>query len=97
MKSIFRLYRQLHLADCNRKSTMRVKTEFYLVIISLRKKCPSSEFLWSVFFEMNKEIYRVNTLIQFERENMDQKSSEYGQLFMQRIFPCTDYRNVEAS
>ena len=91
MKSIFRLRRQLRLTDYNIKTTRHVKAGFYLVIIkSIR--IWSFSGLYFPSFEMNTEIYWVNPRIKFKRENTGQRNSEYGQLFMQLLFPGTDYK-----
>ena len=47
---------------------------------SLRKKCPYSEFFWSVFFWIGTEYGKVRSISSYSvrmRENTDQKNSEY--------------------
>ena len=48
---------------------------------ALRKKCPYSEFFWSVFSPLSDkhgEIQRISSYSVGMRENTDQKNSEYG-------------------
>ena len=49
--------------------------------VSLREKCPYSEFFWSAFSHIRteyKEILRISPYPVQVRENTDQKNSEYG-------------------
>ena len=48
---------------------------------SLRKKCPYSEFFWSVFSHVRTEYGEILRLSPYSvrmRENKDKKNSEYG-------------------
>ena len=47
----------------------------------MRKKCPYSEFFWSVFFRIWTEYAKILCISPYSvqmRENMDQKNSQYG-------------------
>ena len=51
--------------------------------LSLRKKCPYSEFFWSVFSRIRTEyrdLHNKSPYLVRMRENTDQKISEYGYL-----------------
>ena len=55
----------------------------YLKDDALRKKCPYSQFFWSVFFRIRTEygdILRISPYLVRMRENTDQKNSENGHL-----------------
>ena len=48
---------------------------------SLRKKCPYSEFFWSVFSRIWTEYGEIRSISPYSvrmRENTDQNNSEYG-------------------
>ena len=50
-------------------------------VLSLRKKCPYSEFFWSVFSRIQTEYGEIRSISPYSvrvRENTDQKNSEYG-------------------
>ena len=50
-------------------------------LLSLRKKCPYSEFFWSVFSRIRTEYGDLLCKFPYSvlmRENADQKNSEYG-------------------
>ena len=71
---------------------------YYLTFwLALRRKCPYSEFFWSVFFCIwteYGEIFRISRYLVQMWENMDQKISECGRtLFTQ----CSPIRNVQIS
>ena len=53
----------------------------YLVSVSMREKCPYSEFFWSVFPLIQKkygEMLCILPHLVWMLENTDQKNSEYG-------------------
>ena len=55
--------------------------------VALRKKCPYSEFFWSVFSRIRTEYGEIGSISPYlvqMRENTDQNNSEYG-LFSRNI------------
>ena len=51
------------------------------VVITLREKCPYSEFFWSIFSRIRTEYGEIQSISPYPvrmRENTDQKNSEYG-------------------
>ena len=62
---------------------------FIFLLLSLREKCPYSEFFWSVIPRIRTEYGEIRCISAYlvrMRENADQKSSEYGH-FRQCLFP----------
>ena len=52
------------------------------MIALLRKKCPYSEFFWSLFSRIRTEYVEIRSISPYlvrMRENTDQNNSEYGQ------------------
>ena len=57
--------------------------ETFQYLRSLRKKCPYSEFFWTVFYRIHIEYGKIPSISPNSvrlRENADQKNSEYGHL-----------------
>ena len=51
------------------------------MLLSLREKCPYSEFFWSMIYHIRTEcgeILHISPYSLWMRENKDQKNSEYG-------------------
>ena len=66
--------------------------------ITLLKKCPHSEFFWSVFSHLRTvygETLCISPYSAWMRENTDQKNSEYGHF--SHSFMCENNRNVRGS
>ena len=64
-----------------------------VLIVTLREKCPYSEFFWSVFSHICTEygeILRVSPYSVRIRENTDQKNSQYGH------FSCSGIGNTNS-
>ena len=62
------------------------------MIITLREKCPYSEFYWSVFSPIwteYEEIQSISPHLVQMRENTDQKKSEYV-LFLRSVHLCEE-------
>ena len=52
--------------------------------MTFRKKCPYSEFFWSLFFHIRSEYGKMFHISPYSvriRENTDQKNSEYGPFY----------------
>ena len=64
-------------------------------LITLRKKCPYSEFLWFVFSCIRTEYGKIRSISPYSvrmRENADQNNSKYGH-FSRRVNPKKDNIN----
>ena len=71
--------------------------KFYTFHYLLRKKCPYSELLWSVFSRIRTEygeIIRISLYSVRMRENTDQNNSEYRHVYAVITFEYRCLKNV---
>ena len=64
------------------------------VLLKLRKKCPYSEFFWSVFSRIRTEygeIFRISPYLVGMWEYVDQKISENGHFSRSNAIPFVSY------
>ena len=63
----------------------------------LRKQCPYSELLWSVFSRIQIEYGEMRSISSYSvwmRKSMDQKNSEYGNFHSVLVVPITFQRLI---